>query len=244
MEVRQLGPGAGWRWIVQGFNLFRKSPLLWIVLCLILLAIAVVVGMIPWLGQLVLYLLSPVFLAGVMVGCRAVQRGKELEISHLFEGFRRNTSALVTIGGVYLVGQILIYGVMQMVGGHTLDDFVRALQEAGSGGTMPEMAQPVKMAMLVGAALSVPLLMAVWFAPLLVIFDGFLPFRSMRTSFNACLANMLPLLVYGLVLVVLILIALIPLALGMLILVPVVFTSLYASYEDIFVSEQGIVNGE
>lgn len=237
MEVRQLGPGAGWRWIVQGFSLFRKSPLQWIVLCLILLAVAVVVGMIPVVGQLVLYLLSPVLLAGVMVGCRAVRRGEGLQVAHLFEGFRRNTSALVTVGGVYLVGQVLIYGVMQMLGGEALNDFVRALQETGPAGTVPEMPSPVKMAMLAGAALSVPLLMAIWFAPLLVMLDNVMPFRSMRASFNACLANMLPLLVYGLVLGFFILIALIPLALGMLILVPIVFTSLYASYEDIFVGE-------
>ena len=56
----------------------------------------------------------------------------------------------------------------------------------------------------------------------------------MKASFFACLKNLLPFLVYGVILFVLCLIAMIPIGLGMLIMVPVMMGSIYASYVEIF----------
>ena len=35
MEPQHLAAGQGWQWIKQGYALFMKAPLLWIVLLLI-----------------------------------------------------------------------------------------------------------------------------------------------------------------------------------------------------------------
>jgi uncharacterized membrane protein len=233
LQLRQLPPTAGWDWIVRGFALFRKSPLNWILVCTALMAIGIVLSMVPYLGALVFYLLSPVFLAGVMLGAQALEQGQSLQPLYLIEGFRRHTSALVTVGGVYLVGQVLIDGLVQIMAGPALAEFVAAVQESPAG-VVPEMPRQLVIALLTAAVLSVPLVMAVWFAPLLVVIDGVLPFASMKTSFNACMANILPLTVYALVLTALGFVALIPAALGLIILVPMVFASIYVSYRDIF----------
>ena len=63
---------------------------------------------------------------------------------------------------------------------------------------------------------------------------GIEPLDAMRLSFNGCLSNVVPFLVYGLVGVVLAIVATIPLALGWLVLGPVTVTSLYTSYCDIY----------
>ncbi|HSO05655.1 MAG TPA: BPSS1780 family membrane protein [Pelomicrobium sp.] len=235
--MRQLPPTAGWDWIVRGFALFRKSPLNWILICTALMAIGIVLSMVPYLGVLLFYLLSPVFLAGVMLGAEALDQGRPLLPTYLLEGFRRGTSALVTVGGVYLVGQVVIDGVVQVMGGAALQEFVQTVQ-GSEGGAVPEMPRELMLALLTAAALSVPLVMAVWFAPLLVIFAGMLPFASLKLSFGACLANILPLTVYAFILMALGFVALIPAALGLVILVPVVFASIYVSYRDIFVAGQ------
>lgn len=237
LQVRQLPPTAGWDWIVRGFALFRKSPLNWILICTALMAIGIVLSMVPYLGVLLFYLLSPVFLAGVMLGAEALDQGRPLLPTYLLEGFRRGTSALVTVGGVYLVGQVVIDGVVQVMGGAALQEFVQTVQ-GSEGGAVPEMPRELMLALLTAAALSVPLVMAVWFAPLLVIFAGMLPFASLKLSFGACLANILPLTVYAFILMALGFVALIPAALGLVILVPVVFASIYVSYRDIFVAGQ------
>jgi uncharacterized membrane protein len=95
----------------------------------------------------------------------------------------------------------------------------------------------VLLGILAAAALSIPLVMAYWFAPALVALNGYAPFEAMKTSFSACLKNVLPFLVYGLVGLVLAVVATIPLGLGWFVLAPLGMASMYASYRDIFYDE-------
>ncbi len=232
MEPRQVAASQGWQWIVEGFGLFKKSPIIWVVLFIILFLIIIALHFIPILGPLVFYILSPVFLAGLMVGCKAQQSGEELEIVHLFAGFKKNTNSLIALGGVYLVGQIIIFGVMFIFGGGAIFALMR--------GGQPDLAMmtaamsSAMLAVLVGLALYIPLAMALWFAPALVIFNDMQPVPALKSSFNACLKNIIPFLIYGIALFVLSLIASIPLFLGFLVLVPVIFASVYTGYRDIY----------
>jgi uncharacterized membrane protein len=83
-------------------------------------------------------------------------------------------------------------------------------------------------------ALSIPLAMAMWFAgPLIVLADSdVLP--ALKTSFYACLKNILPFLVWSIAVMVLAVLASIPLLLGWLLFGPVMMASIYISYRDIF----------
>ena len=91
--------------------------------------------------------------------------------------------------------------------------------------------------MLAGLAvmvLSVPVLMATWFAPALVFFHNMQPVDAMKASFAACAANVLPLTIYSLLLLPMFFFAMLPLGMGLLVLIPVFAGALYASYRDIF----------
>ena len=55
-----------------------------------------------------------------MFGCHALAQGEELELAHLFAGFQQHAQKLVTLGGINLVAQLLILGVMMLTGGATL----------------------------------------------------------------------------------------------------------------------------
>jgi uncharacterized membrane protein len=83
-------------------------------------------------------------------------------------------------------------------------------------------------------ALVVPLLMAYWFAPALVVLHGMAPLDAMKASFVACLRHVVPSLVYGVVMMVFLVIAMIPIGLGLFVWVPLFFTSTYAAYRAIF----------
>ena len=89
-------------------------------------------------------------------------------------------------------------------------------------------------AMLVFMALVVPVYMALWFAPALVVLQGHTPAHAMTESFRGCLKNLVPFLLYSVILFVLMIVATIPLLLGWLVLVPVLVASIYAAYQDIF----------
>ncbi|HJQ62753.1 MAG TPA: BPSS1780 family membrane protein [Burkholderiales bacterium] len=234
MNARVVEAGKGWQWIVDGFGLFRKYPLMWISLTVVLVLMWMVSFLIPLVGPLLFNLLSPVLFAGLMIGCKAVEGGEELELSHLFAGFKKNPTALVTIGGVYLVGTIVVVGVIFLAAGGSMPTAV--LDKSGDMQAVAAAMRSMAFALLVGLTLYLPLLMLIWFAPLLVVFHDLNPVEAMKMSFFACLSNWLAFLVYGVIILVLWFIASIPIFLGLVILLPVLICSFYASYKDIFLA--------
>jgi uncharacterized membrane protein len=90
------------------------------------------------------------------------------------------------------------------------------------------------LAVLVIVALSLPLTMAMLFAtPLIVLRDADIV-SALKTSFFACLKNLLPFLVWSVAMIVLGFLATLPFLLGWLVLGPVMMVSLYMAYRDIF----------
>ena len=92
----------------------------------------------------------------------------------------------------------------------------------------------ILLAVLIALALSMPLLMAVWFAPPLVVFHDLGAVEAMKASFTGCLRNVVPFLVYGIVALVLLFVAMLPLLLGLLVATPVLLASIYTSYRDVY----------
>jgi len=60
--------------------------------------------------------------------------------------------------------------------------------------------------------------------------------EAMKRSFSGCLRNVLPFLLFGLLLLPLSLLGLITLGLGLLVVVPIIYAATYAAYRDIFLA--------
>lgn len=240
--MRIVAPGRGWRWVVEGFALFRKSPVTWLAVTLLLALLWILSFVIPVLGPLLFNLLSPVFFAGLMIGCRALEQNGRLEIAHLFAGFRQSAAPLVTVGGVYLVGTIIVFGfVFLSADGAKL----AALAKPGADMAAARAAlRELGPAFIIGALAYVPLLLLVWYAPLLVVFDGLAPLAAMKLSLQACLKNTAAFAVYGLAGLALSAVVSVPATLGaagaglamalLIASIPALFCSIYVSYRDIF----------
>ena len=237
--IRRVPFGHGWQWVATAATLFRRAALIWIVLNLTLLLIGLGLGVIPVLGGYLLYLLTPVFLGGMMAACRDQEAGEQIEIAHLFRGFRENATQLVTVGGVYLVGQVIVQGVVLSIGGTELQEAMQATAQGHADQISAAVANRVSLALLVGSALLVPLAMATWFAPALVMLDGVPAIRALQLSLRACVVNMLPFLLYGLLMFALLLIAVLPLFAGLVLWVPLAVISAYTSYRDVFAASKG-----
>lgn len=243
MQIHTVNAGQGWHWIADAFNLFKKNPLIWITLSLIFIFMQLGATAVPMLGPIIVALLTPVFYAGLMAGAKEVEGGGELELPHLFAGFKKNTAQLITVGGIYMVGAIVIFGLMMMLSGGTLLEKVTQLQELQTASTPdPEMAMQLGREMLTlllpGLLLFVPLIMAYWFAPALVYFGDLKALTAMKLSFLASLKNVTPFLIYGLIMLVLMFIAAVT-VLGLLVLIPLLIISLYTSYQNVFNSGSG-----
>ncbi len=236
ISIRSVPAGRGWQWIVEAFALFRKNPLIWLALNLILLAIGWVLGKVPVAGSYVLYLLAPIFLAGIMTACRDLESGIGVEIGHLFRGFRQNTAQLVTVGGVHLVGQVVISGLMLGIGGPEFQEIARGGAMGDPAALSPETRDRILLALLVSLSLYLPLALAVWFSPALVILNSQQGFRAIVFSLIAGLRNILPFLVYSLASTVLLVLAVIPFGIGLVLWLPVMVLTMYTSYRDVFVA--------
>ncbi len=234
MEPQRLEANQGWQWIKRGYALFMQAPLLWIVLLAICFVAAAGVSVVPVVGEPLVSLLMPVVIIGLMVGCRSLEQGDELELAHLFSGFQQHTSHLITLGGIALVGQYLIFGAMMMLGGATLVGIMMSSQAPGDPEIIREAIAGAGASVLLGIALFSLLLMSMQFAPMLVFFRNVAPVAAMKLSLRAFTHNIGPMFVYGMSFLLLAILASMPMMLGWLVLMPIVFTSLYASFCDIF----------
>jgi len=143
------------------------------------------------------------------------------------------------------VGNLVILMIIAMIGGDAMTVMAKTLASSPTmtprvAGEMQAATATVAKAALVGATLSLPLLMALWFAPLLVYFDDLKPLQALKLSLVACLKNTFPMLVYSLVLLAA-LVVLVPVGirlrefdLAFWLMAPVLVPSIYASYRDIF----------
>ena len=226
--------GHGWTWIADGWTLFKKAPGAWLGIAVVSMIIFMVLAFIPFVGGIAISLLMPVFGGGVMLGCRALDEGKELEFQHLFAGFRTGFGTLVATGAIYLVASIVIMFIAMIATGASL--FAIFAGGAQNPAAIAAAFTTMALAVLVMLALFVPLAMAMWFAPALVVFHDLPAIEAMKQSFTGCLKNIAPFLIYGLILFGFSILASIPLALGWLVLGPVTVASIYTGYRDLYLS--------
>ncbi len=231
---RAVDAGRGWEWIAEGFALFKKQPGIWILVLIVVVACLVLINLVPVIGALANLLLMQVFMGGVMLGCRALDNGENFSVGCVFAGFKQNTGDLVVLGLLALVGWIVAFIPAMLIMG--VGAFMSMMGGGGSMTNIGALGLTFMLALLVSLALTVPLYMAMWFAPSLVVFNNLKPVDAMKASFMACLKNMVPFLLYGIILLALCVVAAIPFGLGFLVLGPVAIASIYAGYRDIFVA--------
>jgi len=151
-------------------------------------------------------------------------------IGDLFGGFRRNVRALVNLGALLLIVEIGIFALMALlglpVGGpsdqpFTVEEYV-------------EMLKGKEWILAVGFLLTVIVKGALWFAPPLIAFHDMSTLHAIRWSVYAALANLGAMLVYGSLLLALLFVGLIPWALGLIAVIPVMVISTFVGYREVF----------
>jgi uncharacterized membrane protein len=232
-DSRRVDAGAGFEWLRQGWAVFMAQPGQWILLSLLLLIVMLGISVVPLIGTLAGNLLTPVFLAGMLHASRRSAAGEVPEVSDLFMGFKVQTGNLVIVGLINMLGLFGIFLVTFALGGGGVLGGLMAGNVIGAGVAFGSIA----LAMFLSVVLTVPLIMAMWFAPALVFFNQMSPVDAVKASFGACARNALPFLVYGLIVLILAFFAALPVCLGFLVLLPVIAGSIQASYRDIFLAD-------
>lgn len=223
-QPRSCPAGRGVAWILEAWSLYRMSPLLWIVALLWMVTFLILASFIPFASTL----LMPVVSAGVYEMVRQATLTGTVEARNLFEGFRQRLGPLIILGVLSTLLTLLCVVPAGLVMGLTLNL------------TNPLDSLSLETLLVFSAVLGlafIPLIMATWFAPLLVMFENLSPTSALKTSFRACLANIWPMTVYGLVMPLVLIIGLLALGVGLLVAIPLLWLSVYTAYHDIFISQ-------
>jgi hypothetical protein len=230
-QGQRVPTGNGWRWITDSWAFMGVQRGTFIGIFVIYLLLVIGVSIVPG-GGLAATLFGPVLIGGIVIGCDALRRGEALEVAHLFAGFKSQVGPLVGIGALTLgAGVVMAIVAIAILGGAYFGFMNGAEADVGA---MTNFVLLGVLAVLIIVALSVPLYMAVFFAPVLIVLHGFKFGDALKTSFHVCWRNMLPFLIWGLGALMLAIPATLLLGLGWLLLGPVMMISMYVSYRDIF----------
>ncbi len=252
MQARRLTAREGMLWLVSGYRLYRANPPLLIGLTFSYLFLLLVVSMIPVVVTVAANLGLPMLVVMVANGCRAIDEGhsRPLPFPVLIDGLKQQRPALLRLGAINLAASVVT-----LLIGHAISKAIGAPDTFD-----PTTGDPVDLMRIMLPPLIVgsPLFLAFWFAPLLTAWQGVAPAKSMFFSIVACLRNwvafsafvlaalfvgmFLPGMIAGMLAMVL------PVAAGvfsmvvgllmMFVLAPILMTSVYIGYREIFIHHE------
>lgn len=209
-------------WFEEAMRLFKRAPLRWCVLGFIVVASQLLLDLIPGIGAAIAKVVVPVIECGLLIGAVAVDRGAALSIRVVLVPFGARPVALAAI----VVAALLIFAV----------EALAAYQFAGvnlleSGADEPMLGMAALTIIFVaGTVVSLPLM----FVPFAVLFDEASFIRGFTTSMHAFALNVLPLLVFGALSLVLVVIGLLCFGFGLIAVIPLVSAASYAAWKDIY----------
>ena len=233
-----VGIGRGWSWIAEAMSLFGRNPGAWIGLIVVTFVLLMVLGLIP-IVNLLASVIFPILIGGMMIGVHRSARGGDLEVGDLFEGFKSHAVPLALVGLAYLVSYIVVLGGVftVVIGGGAAMGLL-----AGDGEAFAQMVDGGEIALvgiiiLLTVGLTLPIMAMIWFSPALIVLHDVPVLRALGWSIVGCLKNVLPFLLYSIIMLVASIIATLPLMLGWLVLGPILVASIYTAYRDIYLDE-------
>jgi hypothetical protein len=252
MQALILPASRGRHWFLEGFGIFRKNPLLLALPVLCYVIVVNLVKSIPIIGQVAVTLVIPVFSVSLMNACRLIEQGNPPPPQIIFSGFQKNLRPLLVLGAACILFATVIFGMAALIDQGVLFKLVFLDQDPGKEVLASGRLMVAKQLVM---GLSVPLMMAYWYAPVLVAWHDLPAGKALFFSLVACARNwraflsyaatiivfgvLLPSLVAALMMAVFSvdgnLFSIAFVGLVVLVLLPTQYASLYVSYRDVFV---------
>jgi len=250
VRARVVAALRGARWLAEGWRLFRVSPPMWIVLVFAYWLLMSAVSIVPLVGVAAATVLIPAFSVGFMSASRSCEHGQAPGLAQLFAGLRENLATQLRLGGVYLACLAALLAASAFADHGALAHWMIAGQRPSD---QMLRSSGFALALTSAAALYLPVMMMFWFAPVLAAWHGLSATKALFFSFFAALINWRAFLVYAAVAALItmvipfVLLGVLSLALGaqpvplaalvfllLVVLLPILLASFYASYRDVF----------
>lgn len=251
MQARIVSSLQGARWLPYGWRIFKAAPLGWLSMVFAYTFLMTVVSLLPLVGAAAATMMVPAFSVGFMAASRAAERGGGFGPGMLFAGFREALPAQLALGGLYLGSVMLLLAATAFA-----DDgaFARWLITGKRPTVEVVQSDDFQAALLAAAALYTQVMMLFWFSPVLVAWHRMPVAKALFFSYVAMLMNWRAFLAYGAVTAIVTVAAPLATVLALtavtsgkaqltaagllfpvlLVIMPTLFGSFYASYRDVF----------
>jgi hypothetical protein len=189
MQLNKAPSGDGYVWVRQGFWLFKKNPLAFLMLVFLYVFIAQFAILIPVFGVFAVLLLTPALTVGFMTACQMVIRGERVMPTVYLAGFRGTDSItkknLLVLGTVYAFAILIL----SLIASAFIDfkQLVTLLTQQQPP-TIRDV-QGLYTGLTIGLLLYLPVAMVMWFAPILVAWEKMSVAQALFSSWVACWTN-------------------------------------------------------
>ena len=220
--AQKVSMGDAMSWFGQGKAMLAGNWGVMIGALVVLMLLNVAVQFVPFIGGLAAMFLMTLLYAGLVKMFYRLDNEGSVEFADLFAGFSEKTGPLVILAllqlavyvGIFIVAMVLLF---LSIG------FDVSMLNAMEAGRVPDVGIGGGAIALAGLIMFLFLMAAgclFYFSIPLVFLGNMGPGEALGISFKACLKNLLPLILYGIVATVLVMVATIPLFLGLLLAGP------------------------
>lgn len=224
----------GFAWVREGWQLFRDDPGTWIAAGVLHLA---ALGVMASTGLGMIF--EPAVRAGSLTLARGLVQDGEAKLEHMFAPLQTALGRLTLLGAV-AYALLLFLTFVSTVGSVAVAVWSGfwgkfwSVNEVGTVEITPMDVAPAGIVLTIGVVSLALFNAAYWFAPGLAMNSETSVSGSLGRSLRAFLRNWTAFFVFGLVVVVLAVVATIPLGLGWLVLGPVLMASYARCFADVF----------
>ncbi len=219
-------------YISQGFNIFSKNAGLFIIFLCANFAISIILGIIPFLGQIVSFLISSALIAGFYIVADKTYNKENATFSNFFDGFNLWLELFLSslIGGLLIITAMLpaFFYLIVTIGFAGLTD-IEDISDSPLGVLTGVNIFIVFILFFLGALVGLLFI----YAPLFIYFEKLSAWDAIVASAKVVSKNIFMHILFGIAWFFIIIISVIPLGLGLLVAIPAYLCSVYVAWRDI-----------
>ena len=176
------------RWNKESFKLFKKTPNQSLMLSLAYLFIFMLLPSMPMIQifSIASILIWPIFLVFAVNFYKTNDKNKEENFLAVFEKIKPRLATLLMLGLICLIYAAMV----TMVLNSEMQGFIKLSENNNELVTVINNFVPMIGKLIL---LLLPLLMATWFSPMLIVYNNYSLFKSIKSSIAGCLMYIFPL---------------------------------------------------
>ena len=198
MKLRVTSPRDGLQWMLSGVRLVRQQPLgLAGLFGMMVFGLALLMGL-PWIGPVLVAVLLPAMTAGWVEAAAAAQSGQRPLPTHLIGPLRSPARpALLQLGGLNAVGSFLLLLLADALDPGMADAWNVMRDSNTTAEATLDAIGALQQGMVLRAVLLLPLVLAIWHAPVILVRGGTGLVKALFVSAYASWLNLGAFVVYG-----------------------------------------------